>query len=251
MEHLFGLITAASTNESALRAELVASIRGVPAKTFYPLLIRAQVKALDSYSDERAAELFKTFAKNQTHQCPTLTVHRMFARLTEPSFTSDPRTRYTPMLMKAAWAQTALWVLPIAKNKDAQQKLFEKALVMVRGMHAAGVPILAGTDTSNPYCMAGFSLHDELALLVEAGLSPLAALQAATIVPARYLKEEDRSGSVDVGKRADLVLLDANPLDDVKNTTKIRAVVLAGKPFDRAALDALLLKGEQAAAGKR
>ncbi|MBX9653473.1 amidohydrolase family protein, partial [bacterium] len=186
MEHIFGVLTASATNEKELRDELVASIQGVHAKAFYPLLIRSQLKALDTFSEAKAKDLFALFAKNQTYQCPTLTVHRMFAQLTNTAFTNDPRTKYTPKLIKIAWNQTLEWVSPIAQNASEQKRLYEKTKEVIRLMHEAGVPILAGTDTSNPYCMAGFSLHDELQLLVESGLSPKAALQAATIVPARY-----------------------------------------------------------------
>ena len=114
----------------------------------------------------------------------------------------------------------------------------------------AGVPILAGSDTPNPLVFPGSSLHEELELLVEAGLTPLAALQAATIQPARFLGRLDSQGTVETGKVADLVLLDANPLDDIRNTQKIAAVVLAGAYLDRAALDGLLEQAAQAAAGE-
>jgi len=107
-------------------------------------------------------------------------------------------------------------------------------------MFRAGVPLLAGTDAMNPFCFPGFSLHDELALLVESGLTPLAALQAATIRPAEYLARTQELGLIVPGKRADLVLLAADPLADIHNTNKIQGVWFQGKYFDRAALDRLL-----------
>ncbi len=117
MEHIFGILTAASSQESVLRSEMTSSMRGIDAKTFYGLLIRSQVKALDTFDAKRAEGLFGEFAKNRTYQCPTLTVHRMFARLTESSFREDPRVRYTPSLIKnVAWKQTLAWVEPIAQN---------------------------------------------------------------------------------------------------------------------------------------
>lgn len=250
MEHIFGVLTAASARERELREEFVAAIRGRDGKSFYPLLIRSQLQALESYDAARAHKLFAAFAQNQTYQCPTLTVHRMFAQLTSSGFTDDPRVRYTPNLIKGAWAGALGWISPIAENSDDQRRLYDKTKEVVRDMHRAGVPILAGTDTSNPYCLAGFSLHDELQLLVEAGLSPLAALQAATLVPARFLEAEQEQGAVAPGLRADLVLLDANPLVDIRNTARIHAVILNGQHHDRAALDALLAKAEQSAAKK-
>jgi cytosine/adenosine deaminase-related metal-dependent hydrolase len=98
----------------------------------------------------------------------------------------------------------------------------------------------------NEFCFPGFSLHDELTLLVESGLTPLAALQSATRNPAIFMDATDRYGSVAKGKIADLVLLDADPLQEIHNTTKIREVFLAGKEFDRAALDKILKDAETA-----
>jgi imidazolonepropionase-like amidohydrolase len=118
--------------------------------------------------------------------------------------------------------------------------LFAADKQIVGLMFRAGVPLLAGTDAMNPYCLPGFSLHDELALLVESGMTPLAALQAATLRPAEFFVRTEELGVVAPGKRADLVLLAADPLADIHNTTQIQAVWHQGKYFDRAALDALL-----------
>jgi imidazolonepropionase-like amidohydrolase len=98
--------------------------------------------------------------------------------------------------------------------------------------------ILAGTDNGNPFCFPGFSLHDELALLVESGLTPLQALQSATINPLRFFNTK---------AAADFVILDANPLDDIHNTKKINAVVFHGRLLERKDLDALLDKSEAVA----
>jgi imidazolonepropionase-like amidohydrolase len=95
-------------------------------------------------------------------------------------------------------------------------------------LFGAGVPLLAGTDAPEPYCPPGFALHQELELLVEAGLTPIAALQAATINNARALKQGSQLGSVESGKLADLVILDADPTADIRNTRKIAHVVRGG-----------------------
>jgi imidazolonepropionase-like amidohydrolase len=112
----------------------------------------------------------------------------------------------------------------------------------------AGVPIVAGSDTPNPLVFPGSSLHEELELLVGAGLTPLAALLAATREAARFRRQLDSQGTVEAGKVADMVLLDANPLEDIRNTRKIAGVVLAGRYLDRAALDGLLEESAAAAA---
>jgi imidazolonepropionase-like amidohydrolase len=95
-------------------------------------------------------------------------------------------------------------------------------------------------DAINPYCFPGFSLHDELTLLVQAGLSPMEALQAATRNPARFLDKEKDLGTVEKGKIADLVVLAANPLEDIGNSRKIDAVVLGGKLLAKAELQKTL-----------
>jgi len=111
---------------------------------------------------------------------------------------------------------------------------------IVSMLHRAGVPIMAGTDAPMPGVYPGYSLHEELQLLVASGLAPIEALRTATLEPARFLHIQDRSGSVAVGKQADLVLLDADPTKDIGNTQRIRAVVLAGRLLERSDLDALL-----------
>jgi imidazolonepropionase-like amidohydrolase len=119
---------------------------------------------------------------------------------------------------------------------------------MVGEMNKAGVPILAGTDTAaGVRVYPGFSLHEELELLVKAGLTPMEALQAATLNAGKYLGLTD-TGTIEKGKRADLVLLDSNPLADIRNTRKIRSVVLAGRYFSREDLDHLLAEVEEEAA---
>jgi imidazolonepropionase-like amidohydrolase len=113
-------------------------------------------------------------------------------------------------------------------------------------MHEAGVGILSGADAwGNEYSVPGFSLHDELEELVSAGLSPLAALQAATLNPAKYFGMTESHGTVELGRLADLVLLDANPLDDIRHTTRIAAVVANGVLFERPALQKMLADAER------
>jgi len=114
----------------------------------------------------------------------------------------------------------------------------------VRLLNESGVLLLAATDVGVPLQVPGISLHIELERLVAAGLSPLKALQAATHNPARVLKMTDSLGSIEPGKLADLVLLDANPLEDIRNTQKIRAVVADGRLYRRADLDRLLAEVE-------
>jgi imidazolonepropionase-like amidohydrolase len=106
---------------------------------------------------------------------------------------------------------------------------------------------MAGTDAMNPYCFPGFSLHDELALMVGAGLTPLQALQAATTNPAKFIGRSSELGTVEAGKIANLVLLRADPLADIRNTTQIQGVWLKGRYFNQDALAQMLERAKQAA----
>jgi imidazolonepropionase-like amidohydrolase len=116
-----------------------------------------------------------------------------------------------------------------------------------RLLNEADVLLLAGTDVGIPTLIPGLSLHEELELLVEAGLTPLEVLRTATINPARVLGQTESLGSIEVGKLADLVLLDANPLTDIRNTQRIRAVIADGRLYRRADLDALTTRARRKA----
>src|SRR5262249_31266765 len=104
----------------------------------------------------------------------------------------------------------------------------------------------AGTDTGNPFCYPGFSLHEELALMVIAGVPPVEALRSATLNPAKFLGLDKTLGTIEQGKIADLVLLEADPLEDVRNTQRINSVISNGRLFDRKALDKMLTQAEAA-----
>jgi len=167
----------------------------------------------------------------------------MFGYGDDPAFLNDSRLKYMPRQVKAFWDPT-LGGQHTAEDFAYMKKEFQKDLEVVGAMQKSGVGILAGTDTLNPFCFAGFSLHDELGLLVQAGLTPMEALQAATLNPARFLGKEKEIGSIEKGKIADLVLLNANPLADIRNTTKIAAVVYRGKLFPKSSLDTMLSNAE-------
>jgi imidazolonepropionase-like amidohydrolase len=130
-----------------------------------------------------------------------------------------------------------------------RKRFFQMELDMTLAMYRAGVPFMAGTDTAaGVHIFPGFSLHDELGWFVRAGLTPMQALQTATRNPAQFLERMPDMGTVEKGKFADLVLLDANPLENIANTKRIRAVVLAGHYFSRADLDVMLKRVAHAAA---
>jgi uncharacterized protein (TIGR02246 family) len=170
--------------------------------------------------------------------------------LNDPQFRNDDRVRYFSGEARG-WLVAEDDFRLKGKTDDyfgVQREFFALEKKLVGALFHAGVPMLAGTDVGNPYCFPGFSLHDELALRVESGVSPLAALQSATRNPAQFMNATDKYGAVSPGKIADLVLLDADPLMDIHNTTRIAEVFLGGKEFDRAALNRMLETAASSAA---
>jgi imidazolonepropionase-like amidohydrolase len=244
MEHLYGLWTACSSKEAALRKGVVDALPRSDNAAFRALMVRTQARALDSYDEKKATALFARFARNGTWQCPTLTVLRALASLDQEKFRKDPRVKYMGPEVLGMWSPKGDRAKQLLALAPDLKRTYRKALPLVKALRAAKVPLLAGTDTPNPYCFPGFSLHDELALLVEAGLTPREALAAATLGPAKYLGRQKDLGTVEKGKLADLVLLSADPLADIKNTRKIAVVVVNGKLLKRADLDKLLSSAE-------
>jgi hypothetical protein len=248
MEHLYGILLACSANEEQLTKDLAAA-RREPGNPDRALLRRASEQLIDTYDAKRAMALFAKFKRNGTWQVPTLTVLRAIGKLDDAAFTSDERLKYMPPNLREFWNPKNDFRLKTMTPEDyaMQRKVFKRNLELVGAMHRAGVDILAGTDVLNPFCFPGFSLHDELALLVEAGLSPMAALLSATRNPARYLDQLKDFGTVEPGKLADLVLLDADPLKDIKNTRKIASVIVGSKLLTKDMLDKMLADVESTA----
>jgi 8-hydroxy-5-deazaflavin:NADPH oxidoreductase len=189
--------------------------------------------------------LLERMIANETWLTPTLT---LFKGETQPSsFDGDPRLRWVPAPIAERW-RTGRRLTPELEARVGG-RIMDNALTTVALAHRAGVGILAGTDAGDDaYIFAGSSLHDELALLVEAGLTPLEALQAATLNPARFLGRTTDLGTVTAGKLADLVLLEANPLEDIASTRRIRAVIADGRLYRAADLERLIADVERGAA---
>ena len=219
IEHLFGLDFGCSSKEEELQSFLVQG------KAWGP---EQEKEMLDSFNQTKCAQLLEKLAHNQTWQVPTLGVG-------VPRVASDPRTKYIPVSLRAPTQPE-----PPTRAGALQTSGRRYRLNLVAMMNKAGVPLLAGTDVAGVRLFPGFSLHDQLVIFVQAGLTPGEALKTATYNPAKFLGMLDRFGTVEQGKLADLVLLDANPLEDIHNTQKIRAAVLNGRYLDRAALDKLL-----------
>lgn len=233
IEHLLGVALGCSAQEQTLREES-------GGKAFQQARFPLAARAFDTYNEVKAQALFARFVKNGTWQCPTFALMRATSRpLNDPQNLSDKRLKYVAKDLRSLWNQKDLRGGG-PPPPDIVRRELQQDKKMVDRMFRAGVGILAGTDTGQPYVFPGFSLHDELAIMVEAGLSPMAALQTATRNAAQFMGQLDRRGTIEPGKIADLVLLDKNPLADIHNTRSIRAVVLNGKIMPRATLDAML-----------
>ncbi|MBV9182317.1 MAG: amidohydrolase family protein [Acidobacteria bacterium] len=163
--------------------------------------------------------------------------------------------KYVPAYWRdVTWHRFADEMLPdlVRDPLVLRQEYFARNLQMVGAFHDAGVPFMAGTDTAaGVYILPGFSLHDELANFVEAVFTPMEALETATSNPAVFLGMKASIGSIEAGKFADLLLLGANPLKNIRNTEKIKVVIAHGQVLDRAALDEILRKVESAASVRR
>ena len=238
IEHLMGMFEGCSTEEDKF-------IKG-----------EGNLKLLLTTQDQqRCDSLTKLLAQNQTWQVPTLAWQRGGTFLDQRDVKHQPLDKYVPAYWRdVTWRRFTDEMMPdlLRDPLALRQEYFARNLQMVGALHHAGVPFMAGTDTApGVYIMPGFSLHDELANFVEAGFTPMESLQTATSNPAKFLEIEASFGSVEPGKIADLVLLRANPLEDIRNTQKISIVVANGRLFDRAALDQILTKVEAGASQQK
>ena len=190
---------------------------------------------LDSFDAARANRVFATYVRYGTWHCPTLALYRGVVIEDDPTLVSqDPDVKFLPAIWRPKPVKKPFADLTL--DRAVQRKMMEVTAMMFR----AGVRLLAGTDTGAAYVYPGFGLHQELELMVEAGVPAAAVLRIATLAPAEFFDRAAELGTVAPGKLADLVLLDADPLQSIANTRRIRAVIADGRLYDRAALDAML-----------
>ena len=197
-----------------------------------------RIHAILTEDVQRRNQVLRALQENGTWQIPTLSINTpsAFRPFAKPSWRE--KFKYLPGSMEMRWNQLAERVLQ--RPVSDQSLVFpDWSMKMVNHLKEAGVPIMAGTDTPIFLLTPGFSLHNELSLLVKAGLSPLEALEAATSRPAEYFGLENL-GLIKEGMLADLVLLNLNPLADIENTQSIQAVIRNGKLYDREALDLIM-----------
>jgi imidazolonepropionase-like amidohydrolase len=240
LEHLTEVDVGTSSDEAAIKAE---ELEAMNQKHGY---IPDPARLKSTFDSAKTAALFERFRRNDTWQVPTLVVFYQEIQIADTSRRgNDSLLVYIPKMLRDYWRS-----LPV----DIATKMVALGDVhadLVGRLNRAGVPLLAGSDCPNPFVYPGFSLHDELGLLVRSGLTPAEALRTATINPARFLGVADSLGTVASGKVADLVLLDANPLTDIANTKRIRAVIQGGRLLNRGELDAMLARARVRAAADR
>jgi hypothetical protein len=213
--------------------------------------------ALQKTPNVSAAELGAAMARSGTWFTPTLITQYNWRVLPDSQANrligdstgaSDPRNHYVSSALRAGWrSQMAMKALESPRD---WAKLHRQEIEDFRAIHGAGAGVLAGTDLAAVLIYPGFSLHDELELMVSTGgMTPVQALESATRNPAAFFGIESDLGRIATNARADLVLLDANPLEDIRNTRKIRAVVAQGHLFDRTGLDSLLARVDRGVHG--
>ena len=239
IEHLGNFFESATSLGSALYKD------ETPVKdpSEFPRRIAARgARMLDTYDEQRAREILAAFVRNHTWQVPTLETKWTQTYIDDLFSKVDDRLKYIPAADLQWWSpQKNFFARYRTPEYIAYKKrLFERELQLVGDMHRAGVRFMTGTDLSAAYVFAGFSVHHEMELLVQAGLTPFEALQASTINPAIFFGEEKNSGTVESGKLANLVLLEANPLTDIRNTQRINAVIVKGQYLSKQRLQGLL-----------
>ncbi|MDQ3374628.1 MAG: amidohydrolase family protein, partial [Acidobacteriota bacterium] len=225
------------TNETVKPTDKPDDLSAIPAR------IAAETKIeLETYDAEKANRLFAAFVKNKTWQVPTLATKRPLSLVDDGTFFNDARMKYITAKELEDWKPENNFFLKYRTPEFIvmKKKLYQKELELTGAMHKAGVPFMTGTDVPGAYTYPGFSLHDELALFVQTGFTPMAALQATTVNPAKYLNLSDKLGTIEKGKIAELILLDADPLANIGNTQRINAVVTNGQYLSKEKLQQLL-----------
>ena len=256
-EHLGNILQSCSTLDPKAideHANALVKPSGKPGDfSHIPARIAERTKIeLATYDERKCQSLFAKLARNKTWQVPTLATKRPLSLVDDGTFFNDARMKYITPADLEDWKPENNFFLKYRTPEFIVQKkrLYQKELELTGAMHKAGVPFMTGTDIPGAYTYPGFSLHDELALFVEAGFTPMEALQAATRNPAEYLGELKSSGTIEKGKIANLVLLEADPLKNIRNSRKIDSVIYKGKYLSKEVLQNLLADVEKYVKGK-
>lgn len=237
-----------------LRAKYLARYNGDSNET-KPLDNTAALRhMIQNHSDAMFQDLVTEMVKNNTWFCPTHLTRKMDAYADNEAYLNDPRLKYINLIEKKSWIGDTKGMIqmdPTPEGRKTYMDFYEKGLELTGKAHKAGVKILAGTDANDTFCFPGFSIHDELIELVRAGLKPSEALKSATSLPASYFNLSHKYGTLEIGKVADIILLDKNPLSNISNTKKINMIIDRGHVYTRTDLDSMLSFVESMASNLR
>lgn len=243
MEHLRNLELSCAANFQSLldeRRKTLADSMDMDGGDLRGTLHRMQRSAaIEAQDSDRCNEVIAALKREQVFQTPTLTVNTIATK----RLFADPDWQntfvYLPTKVQEQWASGAQRMGQSMRPSPASEAFTQWSYAMVDKLQDSGVKVMAGTDNPIGFLTPGFSLHKELEFLVESGLTPMEALTAATLHPAQFMRVDDKLGTVEVGKLADLVLVDADPRDDIGNAHKINTVIKDGRVFDTGAIHGL------------
>jgi len=257
IEHLGGgwsIALDCAKDQASIRADIVAGKGArmpVPFTPTYPVSpfrygagdAPFMQRAIDTYDATACESVARTVAQSGTWQVPTMIRLHTMTNSDAPVFRNDANLKYVDPTTKALWNRLANEFAALEPSSApatirSSYASFTTTLKLLRKQGGAA-KVLTGSDVGGIWVIPGFSLHQEFRELANAGFTPLEVLQATTLNGARFLNREASMGTVEAGKNADLVLLDANPVSDVANLSKIAGVVNAGKYFSKADLDAM------------
>ncbi|WP_425392141.1 amidohydrolase family protein [Ekhidna sp.] len=240
MEHMRNLELSCASNAEELlqqRKRLLAEGKNDPGGILRSRIHQAQRQvAIENYDENQANKVLEVLAKNETWQIPTLTLNTAMTRRYFADSSWQKSFEYLPDHIEQNWNESIERILEMPIS-DFRSTYTVWMINMAGKVHESSITIMAGTDCPILFLTPGLSLHEELNVLVQAGLSPLDAIKTATINPAKYFNMEDVLGSIKENMWADLVILDANPLEDINNTRQIHAVIKQGNYLDRSDLN--------------
>lgn len=226
IESVFNFLTPPEVPEWLLRDERT-HLSAMAVESLRRKILEEQVKT--DYSHPRATELISAFARRHVMVNPTLVVYRSWMLLSDtPETREHPDLQRTPRRLVEYWDSLAHHAGASPETQVLRRRQFAKLQELTGLLHRSGVELLVGTDAPFPYVPPGYSFHQELELMVESGVPPAAVLLAATRNNARAVNLASEIGEIAPGRCADLVLLDANPLDDIRHSRRIAAVIRSG-----------------------
>ncbi len=234
LDHFFGILDFCSREKEFLVASMRKTHKNdslFEVRKFSTFINRMQFET-KTYDSSQLSGLISLLSKSNSWLCPTLIATEGSINRSTPDFEPKDIIRYMPDFAIQNWQprNDPASIKSRNKNREIESEWCSQITSLSRPLKDGGVKFLAGTDYPNPNCYPGFSLHDELRIFVEkAGFTPLEALQTATINPAVFLKMDKDIGTVETGKKATLLLLKANPLENIKNSSEIEGVILRGK----------------------